>query len=176
MVGLQPPMPSKLAYMPMLMTNSQFDAGWLCGRADLPAVLLPRADTAWLPAMPCVPPCRERRLSKLPDAHMYVGRTPLTLQDIRAWNTLQEQGCMVSWPPSKQALACWCKGGSRRSFSPILRTGCHGLACPLPPACMRPARAERSRPAESCWAVLLCQVFAPQLAPGPPGPPACLLY
>ncbi|KAL4421238.1 hypothetical protein ABPG75_010529 [Micractinium tetrahymenae] len=37
---------------------------------------------------------RERRLSKLPDAHMYVGRTPLTLQDIRAWNTLQEQGCM----------------------------------------------------------------------------------
>ena len=39
----------------------------------------------------CHGPCRERRLSKLPDAHMFVGRTPLTLHDIRAWNTLQEQ-------------------------------------------------------------------------------------
>ncbi|PSC67023.1 hypothetical protein C2E20_9320, partial [Micractinium conductrix] len=37
---------------------------------------------------------RERRLSRLPEAHMYVGRTPLTMADIRAWNTLQEQGCM----------------------------------------------------------------------------------
>lgn len=38
---------------------------------------------------------RERRLAKLPDAHLYVGRTPLTLSDIRAWNALQEQGSMV---------------------------------------------------------------------------------
>lgn len=37
---------------------------------------------------------RERRLTKLPEAHMYCGRTPLTMQDVRAWNTLQEQGCM----------------------------------------------------------------------------------
>lgn len=37
---------------------------------------------------------RERRLSKLPAAHMLVGRTPLTLSDIRAWNSLQQQGCM----------------------------------------------------------------------------------
>ncbi|PRW32493.1 hypothetical protein C2E21_8371 [Chlorella sorokiniana] len=37
---------------------------------------------------------RERRLMRLPDAHMYVGRTPLSLEDIRAWNALQEQGSM----------------------------------------------------------------------------------
>lgn len=37
---------------------------------------------------------REKRLNHLPDAHMFVGRTPLTLQDIRAWNSLQEQGSM----------------------------------------------------------------------------------
>lgn len=50
------------------------------------------------PGAPCcsVPPqVRERRLTRLPDAHMYVGRTPLSLEDIRAWNALQEQGSMV---------------------------------------------------------------------------------
>jgi hypothetical protein len=53
---------------------------------------------------------RERRLMRLPDAHMYVGRTPLSLEDIRAWNALQEQGSMVSWShvPAQQLVACWC--------------------------------------------------------------------
>ena len=44
-----------------------------------------------------LPQVRERRLTRLPDAHMYVGRTPLSLEDIRAWNALQEQGSMVSF-------------------------------------------------------------------------------
>lgn len=38
---------------------------------------------------------RERRLAKLPEAHLLVGRTPLSLADIRAWNALQQQGSMV---------------------------------------------------------------------------------
>jgi hypothetical protein len=32
-----------------------------------------------------------------------VGRTPLTLADIRAWNALQEQGSLVS----RAAGGCW---------------------------------------------------------------------
>lgn len=51
---------------------------------------------------------RERRLSKLPDAHLYMGRTPLSLADIRAWNALQEQGSMVS------GQAGWGVGGCMR--------------------------------------------------------------
>lgn len=51
-----------------------------------------------------LPQVRERRLTRLPDAHMYMGRTPLSLEDIRAWNALQEQGSMVS-------LGGWCERG-----------------------------------------------------------------
>lgn len=60
---------------------------------------------------------RERRLSRLPEAHMYVGRTPLSLPDIRAWNALQQQGSMVrphargrgeGWREAWLAQACCC--------------------------------------------------------------------
>ncbi len=62
---------------------------------------------------------RERRLTRLPEAHMYVGRTPLSLEDIRAWNALQEQGSMVSRCPGL------CSS----------RLGCCLLVCREPMAC-----------------------------------------
>lgn len=65
---------------------------------------------------------RERRLSRLPDAHMFVGHTPLTLADIRAWNTLQEAGSMVS----SRGSVCW--GSLLLEHTP----GCS--CCPAGPA------------------------------------------
>lgn len=49
---------------------------------------------------------RERRLSRLPEAHLYMGRTPLSLADIRAWNALQEQGSMVRARLEGGGLGC----------------------------------------------------------------------
>ena len=51
--------------------------------------------------------CRERKLERLPEAHLFVGRTPLSLADIRAWNTLREQ---VGGGPGGWAGGC----GNRR--------------------------------------------------------------
>ena len=50
---------------------------------------------------------RERALAKLPEAHLLVGRTPLSIHDIRAWNALQQQGGLVR---GTAALAAgpWC--------------------------------------------------------------------
>ena len=45
-----------------------------------------------LPTHPSSPlQVREAHLAELPAEHMFVGRTPLTIADIRAWNTIQEQ-------------------------------------------------------------------------------------
>lgn len=61
---------------------------------------------------------------------MYVGRTPLTLQDIRAWNTLQEQGCMVR-AAAQQCCCGFIVGGHSCC--------CSGCACwagwPYAPPC-----------------------------------------
>jgi hypothetical protein len=78
---------------------------------------------------------RERRLVRLPEAHMFVGHTPLSLADIRAWNSLQEAGSMV-------------RGGRRGERGGLLAQPCsRSLACSLQWAA---ATAARSCDACSC--------------------------
>lgn len=88
--------------------------------------------------VPCcsVPPqVRERRLTRLPDAHMYVGRTPLSLEDIRAWNALQEQGSMVSRCSGCTAgehVQCFAACGCAAAVGVKQLCSCLLLHCPPP--------------------------------------------